>query len=376
MQVISGFLFGGDMNNYQFIKDLIQIKSYDLTQNKEIIEYLIQQFTPYSKEIITLKHNTSDRESLLIGVNTKLKDVQNAIILSGHIDTVVANEELYTTDPYTATEIDGKIYGLGAIDMKSFFATILNNIEQLKNFKKPIIVAITGDEETDFEGIQLISQKLQQLNIHADFTMVGEPTNLKVCTRSKSYYEYEITVTGKSCHSSMPQNGINANYISARILLLIEKLCGRFKDTTITANLLHGGKQANIVCDETKIIFDIRSYNLKYIDKIISRLTKKFKILEKQYKGCKIEMQRTMSAVLPLEKSTHKFIDQICAEFNLDESEFGAACEAGYFKGVSDEIFVFGVGDLGLAHKPNEFVNLAEFDTYNALFMNILNLAY
>lgn len=363
------------MSNYQFIKDLIQIKSFDLTQNKQIIQYLTEQFTPYSKEIITLKHTNSDRESLLIGVNTALKDVPNAIILSGHIDTVVANEELYNTDPYTATEIDNKIYGLGAIDMKSFFATILNNIEQLKTFKKPIIVAITGDEETDFEGIQLISQKLNQLNIRADLTIVGEPTDMKVCTRSKSYYEYEITVNGKSCHSSMPQNGINANYIAARILLLIEKLCGKFKDTTITANLLKGGKQANIVCDETKLIFDIRSYNLKCIDAILTRLSKQFKRLENKYKGCNITIKQTMSAVLPLEKSAHKFIDQICDKFNLEESEFGAACEAGYFKDISEEIFVFGVGDLGLAHKPNEFVNLAEFDRYNALFMDILNSA-
>lgn len=133
------------MEELKYLEELISIKSFDLNQNIEIINYLEKQFAPISKEIIRFQNQNDERENLLIGINTNLKNVDNAIILAGHIDTVMADEQAYNTNPYTAVNIDGKIYGLGVIDMKSFFAVILNNINKLSKMKLPIIVAITSD---------------------------------------------------------------------------------------------------------------------------------------------------------------------------------------------------------------------------------------
>lgn len=125
------------MKKYEYIKNLINIKSFNLFENENIINYLINEFSIFSKEIIKIKNEKNDKYNLLIGLNTELKNVPDAIVLAGHIDTVVADENAYDTDPYCATEIEGKIYGLGAIDMKSYFACILNNIETLKSCGRP-----------------------------------------------------------------------------------------------------------------------------------------------------------------------------------------------------------------------------------------------
>ncbi len=102
------------------LSDLIGIKSTDTNQNKEIIEYLESRFSSYAKQIVRIKNTDSKKENLIIGINCELENI-DAIILSGHIDTVEADEGEYLTNPYVATEKDGKIYGLGVIDMKCFF---------------------------------------------------------------------------------------------------------------------------------------------------------------------------------------------------------------------------------------------------------------
>ena len=113
------------MKKLNIVKELVNIKSFDMKDNRQIIDYLTEKFQPYCKEILKIKIP-----------NTNLKDTK-AIILSGHIDTVPANEKLYNTNPYEATLIGDKLYGLGIIDMKCFFASILDCIKEISSLNLP-----------------------------------------------------------------------------------------------------------------------------------------------------------------------------------------------------------------------------------------------
>ncbi|MCI6860377.1 MAG: hypothetical protein MR862_04410, partial [Clostridia bacterium] len=75
------------MKKYEYIKNLINIKSFDLFENENIINYLINKFSKFSKEIIKIKNEKNDKYNLLIGLNNELKNVPDAIVLAGHIDT-------------------------------------------------------------------------------------------------------------------------------------------------------------------------------------------------------------------------------------------------------------------------------------------------
>ena len=124
------------MKKLNIVKELVNIKSFDMKDNRQIIDYLTEKFQPYCKEILKIKIPNTNLYNLLIGVNTNLKDTK-AIILSGHIDTVPANEKLYNTNPYEATLIGDKLYGLGIIDMKCFFASILDCIKEISSLNLP-----------------------------------------------------------------------------------------------------------------------------------------------------------------------------------------------------------------------------------------------
>ena len=116
------------------LKELVAINSYD--NGDKIIEYLKNIFAFFSEEIIVVKNRENNNKSLIVGLNTKLKDVE-PIILSGHIDTVAPDIKLYKTNPLELTIEGDKAYGLGSIDMKSFIATILDNLQKLKSLCLP-----------------------------------------------------------------------------------------------------------------------------------------------------------------------------------------------------------------------------------------------
>ena len=358
------------MEKLKILKELVNIRSFDTNQNKEIIDYLELQFKPSSQEIIKVKNKCDGRESLLVGINTKLKNISDAVVLSGHIDTVVANEKAYKTNPYVATIIDEKMYGLGIIDMKAYFACILNNIKELKKIDKPVVVAISGDEETRLEGVINLTQKMKELNIVPEFTIVGEPTSNKVCTASKSCYEYQVDIFGKSCHSSAPKNGINANYVAARIMLFVEKLCSKIKNTTLSCNVVSGGEKVNIISAKASLVFDVRSSLKSEKDKAISKLKKFIVKLEKKY-GAQIVLTQNLS-IPALEKRNSSKIESLIRVFNLEEDNFIGGCEAGYYQALGGDAIVFGVGDLTLAHKPNEYLVIDEFERYSKQFLKIL----
>lgn len=359
------------MEKYKNICELVNIKSFDENQNSEIINYLEQTFAT-CKQIEKIKNDDNNIYNLVVGINTNLKNIDNAIILSGHIDTVVADEKSYNTNPYQATLVDDKIYGLGVIDMKCFFASILDNLEFLKKQSSPIIVCITGDEETNLQGVNKISQFLKQQNITPYFTLVGEPTSLGFCTKSKSCFEYSIEVYGKSCHSSKPQNGINSNYICAKLINFIEKMAKKQKNTSLSCNIMQGGGKVNIVSSYAKITFDIRSPQKKCADYCLKQISKKIRKLEKTYKGCEIKI--TNNLYIPaLENKSKKLVDKILKQYKQTAFEFIGGCEAGYFCELGGEAIIFGAGDLNLAHKPNEFLDINNYQKYNQMFVEIIS---
>ena len=358
------------MEKLKILKELVGIKSFDVCKNKEIIDYLELQFKPYSKEVIRIKNSGDGRENLLVGINTDLKNISDAVVLSGHIDTVVANESEYKTNPYVATIVGDKMFGLGIIDMKAYFAAILNNIKEIEKLNKPVVVAISGDEETRLEGVINLTKKMEELNIVPSLTIVGEPTAEVVCTSSKSCYEYQVDIIGKGCHSSTPKNGINANYVAARIMLYLEKMCGKIKNTTLSCNVVSGGEKVNIISSKASLVFDVRSDFAKDKEKAIKKLQKFIVKLEKRY-GAQIALNEKL-AIPALEKRKSAKIEEILKVFSLQENKFVGGCEAGYYQALGGDAIVFGVGDLTLAHKPNEYLVLDEFERYSKRFLKLL----
>ncbi len=85
------------------------------------------------------------------------------LLLAGHTDTVPFDDGRWTRDPFTLTEHDNKLYGLGTADMKGFFAFILDALRDVDvtKLKKPLYILATADEETSMAGARYFSENTQ-----------------------------------------------------------------------------------------------------------------------------------------------------------------------------------------------------------------------
>ncbi|MCC7539460.1 MAG: M20/M25/M40 family metallo-hydrolase, partial [Deltaproteobacteria bacterium] len=97
------------------------------------------------------------------------------LMLAGHADTVPYDAARWRHDPFALTEADGRWYGLGTSDMKSFFALALEAIRDIdaSDLVRPLVVVATADEETTMAGARALVEHGIGGVRHA---VIGEPT--------------------------------------------------------------------------------------------------------------------------------------------------------------------------------------------------------
>ena len=353
------------------LNELVSIKSDD--NQEEILAYLENKLKNIAEEIKIVQNKEDGKKSIIIGINTLLKAGVRPIVLSGHIDTVNPNNEKYLTNPYSLVVKDGKAYGLGSIDMKSFIAVILDNINQIKSLKTPIILSFTTDAyiNKNLYCVENVINTLKELEIKPTFTIIGEPTNQEIQVKANGCYEYEVLVYGKSCHSSKIANGINSICIIAKLVSYIEEEQKSFTGLTSNCGIIGGGDIINRVPDFAKLSFDIRASKPSLINAFLTKIYEKIQELENEYEGASIVVEKKLE-IPPLEDKQNQTIKYVANLLNLQIGEFSGGCEAGYYQAYSGDAFLFGVGSIDLAHKPNEYVVVSEYEEYSKKLLGLL----
>ena len=140
------------------------------------------------------------------------------VLLIGHLDVVEARREDWSTDPFQLVEKDGELYGRGTLDMKGPDAIMLASLIRLRQegFRptRDIILALTADEEGGgANGVQWLVQHHREL-VDAQFVLSGDdysvlvvngkPLYFKLVASEKIYADFQLQVTNKGGHSSVP----------------------------------------------------------------------------------------------------------------------------------------------------------------------------
>lgn len=148
------------------------------------------------------------------------------ICFAGHVDVVpVGDESAWTHDPFSATLVEDKIYGRGAVDMKgavaAFMAAAIERVQK-NTFTGTISLLITGDEESiAIDGTKPCLEKLESMQMLPDFCLVGEPTSEEqvgdmIKNGRRGSLSGKITVFGKQGHVAYPHRAENpVRYLTA-----------------------------------------------------------------------------------------------------------------------------------------------------------------
>ena len=130
------------------------------------------------------------------------------VLAVGHIDVVPAADNMFI--PY---EKDGKMFGRGTLDMKSFAAVGLASLEYVIKEKLPLKfgVLLSSDEEKGSFGLEAFLKDNPALRAKIVFDVDVAGSINKIVARCKSPVFVKLTSEGKEAHGSTPWEGIDAN---------------------------------------------------------------------------------------------------------------------------------------------------------------------
>src|SRR5699024_3854906 len=147
-------------------------------------------------------------------------------LLSGHTDTVKIGAQEWKFDPFKGEIEDGKLYGRGTSDMKSGLAALYLALESVYEegyeLNQDIEFLATAGEEVDTKGAKHYVQSTTMDNI--DAIIIAEATSEKVAIGHKGALWIEVTLTGKTAHGAMPEQGLNAVEGMNKVINLVNDL--------------------------------------------------------------------------------------------------------------------------------------------------------
>ena len=163
------------------------------------------------------------------------------LAFSGHLDTVSADGQSWTGDPFTLRRQDGCLIGRGACDMKGFVAAALAAVPDIKARKPshPVHLLFTYDEEVGYHGARRLIADLQESRLHPAACVVGEASGMQPILAQKGRLIARVAVRGHAAHSSEAHRGVNAAHAAAEAIAYLAAASRR--------HALHGPMEAG--CD-------------------------------------------------------------------------------------------------------------------------------
>jgi succinyl-diaminopimelate desuccinylase len=204
---------------------------------------------------------------------------QPFLCLTGHMDTVPADPDQWTRDPFGADIEDGLLYGLGSSDMKSGVAAIVAAACGIAT--RPIkygglVLVLTAAEETGCQG----AEHLAGLGVlgTAGAMLIAEPTGMEPFVGHKGAMWVRAVSQGKAAHGSRPEEGVNAIYKAARAISRIAdyKLSAPahpiLGSSTISVGTIQGGVKTNVVPAKSEFSMDLRLIPGQKPDEVLAEL--------------------------------------------------------------------------------------------------------
>lgn len=367
-------------------KELIATPSISSTDshwdssNKQVIDKLANWLSQLGFQVqITTVPNVEGKFNLL----ATFGEGDGGLLLAGHTDTVPYDEGQWTKDPFKLTECDNKWYGLGSIDMKGFFAFVLDACQHmdLTTLNKPLRILATADEETTMSGARAIAAAK---TIRPDYAVIGEPTGMVPVFMHKGHMSEAIRITGRSGHSSDPANGINAIEIMHLVISALIKLreqlkekyaCNHFVVPQPTLNFghIHGGDSPNRICGCCELHIDIRPIPGVTTDELYLLLQQSLDGIRKQWPGA-VDIYHLHEPIPAYACSTDSALITLAEQLTNEKAIPVNYCtEAPFIQQLGCDTIVLGPGSITQAHQPDEYLDLSCVKPTQEIISRLIN---
>lgn len=307
----------------------------------------------------------------------------HGLVLSGHTDTVPCDESLWRSDPFRLSERDGRLYGLGSCDMKSFIAMALAASQAFapEQYRRPLTLVATADEETSMAGARLLAENGQPLG---RYCVIGEPTGLTPVREHKGILMEALRLTGKSGHSSDPDLGNSAlegmHELIGRLLELRRELQQRHRNEAFavavpTLNLghIHGGDNPNRICGQCELHIDLRFLPGMEIAELRQMIHQRAAAVARE-RGLELETETLFEGVPAMHTAADSDLNLYLQEATERRSRAVAfGTEAPFFNALGCETIVIGPGSIDQAHQPDEYLPIDQIEPTLGLLRGLIH---
>jgi len=372
----------------EMLAKLVSFNTESQRSNLELIDFCRDYLTSHGVESTLVPSPDGQKANLYATIGPK---VDGGVVLSGHTDVVPVAGQDWTSDPWTLTERDGKLYGRGACDMKGFDAIALALVPEMVKapLKRPVHIALSYDEEVGCIGAAIMAKAMTAAGLKPAAVIVGEPSMMQVVTGHKGGTRLKTTVRGHAVHSSRVDIGVPAVMIAGQLIAWSAETMAQNKArarndngfeppySTLHVGTVQGGTAVNITAELCSFAHEVRvvpgDEGTDYVGLYKARVAE----LEAQMKaiapesGIKVEIT---SMTPPLAPEVDGEAERLSRRLTGDNGSHVVAygTEGGLFQGEGWSTVVCGPGDIAQAHQPDEFITVAQLDAGTAFVRGLI----
>jgi len=366
-----------EMTPREMIEALISIPTVSRDSNLELIGFVRNYLAGFGVDSHVVRNASGDKANLYATVGPA---VAGGVVLSGHTDVVPIDDQDWTTDPFCVVERDGRLYGRGTCDMKSFYAIALALVGEMGQLQRPIHFALSYDEEVGCLGAPDLIREMSCVLPQPEAVIVGEPTDMQVVTAHKSIFYFHTRVTGHEAHSSQQHRGVSAVMIAGRLINWLAERQQRcavdspadsgFEPayTTLHCGCVQGGTAPNIMAHHCEFMTDIRSLPgepaLDYFNEFRTYALEE--LLPQMRAVCPdANIEFDVRAQVPAFAASEDDAGVTLAKRLTGQNEVNAVvygAEAGQFQEAGYSVVMCGPGSIDQAHQPDEFITLEQVE--------------
>jgi len=359
------------------LDDLVAFPSISSDSNLPIARYLADRLTALGATVQMLPDPGGQKANIFATFGPA---GDGGIVLSGHTDVVPVADQNWATDPFRLHERDGRLFGRGTCDMKGFVAAIMATASDWSGapLRRPLHLALTHDEEVGCLGAAALVDWLRSGGLRPAMALVGEPTGMGIVEGHKGCNEYTTVLTGLEGHGSAPDNGVNAAeyalLYAARLVELREELKarapahGRFDPpwTTINLGRIAGGTAHNVIPGRAEIDWDLRPVSPEDAEFVLDRIDRfaaetllpRMQARHPEAGIARRVIGETVGFAPAARNAARDLLTALTGANAASVVAFGT--EAGLFQSLPMDVAICGPGDIAQAHKPDEFLEVAQ----------------
>ena len=366
------------MTPKEMLARLVSFNTESQRSNLELIDFCRDYLADLGVESRLAPSPDGQKANLYARIGPK---VDGGVVLSGHTDVVPVAGQDWSSDPWTLTERDGKLYGRGTCDMKGFDAIALALVPEMlaAPLKRPIHIALSYDEEVGCQGARVMIEAMTKDGLKPSAVIVGEPSMMHVVTGHKGGMRMRTTVRGHAVHSSRVDVGVPAVMIAGRLIDWHNQVMAENKArtapgngfeppyTTLHVGVVNGGTAVNITAENCMFTHEVRCIPGESFESYEQRYRAEVAALEAQMQaiapetGIDFVVTSDTPAMGPEENGA---AEELCRRLTGDNGRHVVAygTEGGLFQRAGWSTVVCGPGDIAQAHQPDEFITLAQLE--------------